>query len=236
VKIDPGAPIEFGLSGVTKRLEKLNSIYPIKFDNGIDFGAGKGAYSIELKSFIRNVFTFDINPDYIRILKERAKNYNGIHPFISSGIHTPVKSKYFESIFLIEVLEHIEDLPKAIEEVNRISKEKAVVYITVPNKYFILETHMVNILGMKLKGRYVPFLCCFDIVHNYIGTARRFSKKQLRNLFELYGFSLEGIDYMLPPFDNVKFARKYFVKLFEVLEKSFSRFISPTLIAVFRRN
>jgi len=236
MKIDPGAPIEIGLSGVNKRLHKLNDIYPIRFNNGVDFGAGKGAYSIELKDYISKIFAFDINSDYIKSLGEKNRSSTRIYPFISSGMQTSIKSRSVESVFVIEVLEHIENLDKTMIEIYRIAKENALIYVTVPNKYFVLETHLVNILGKKIKGKYFPFLSCFDFIHNKIGTARRFSPKRIKDLFQEHGFSFIGIDYMMPPFDNTKFARKYLIKFSEKFEKSVLKFFSPTITAVFKKN
>jgi hypothetical protein len=49
MKIDPGSTIEYKKEGLYKRIEKLNNMYPNKFDIEVDFVASNGAYSLFMK-------------------------------------------------------------------------------------------------------------------------------------------------------------------------------------------
>jgi SAM-dependent methyltransferase len=234
MKIDLGSPIEYNKDGLCKRIEKLNNIYPIKFDTGVDFGAGKGAYSIFLSSKVKSLTAFDLNWNNLTKIKNHPEGSN-IKLVITSGSKTCFKANSFDSLFAIEVLEHLDDLIAGIKEIKRILSKNGIAYITVPNKYFPLETHHIYLFNRAVDGKFIPFLSMFDRIHSRIGSARRFSVKSLLGYFEKEGFEMLGYDYMMPPFDNFKPGRKIIKPFTEILEKSFLRFLSANLIAVFRK-
>ncbi|MDR3609923.1 MAG: methyltransferase domain-containing protein [Ignavibacteriaceae bacterium] len=234
MKIDKGSPIEYDKGGLYKRLEKLNNIFPIKYNTGVDFGAGKGAYSLSLSDKIKSLIAFDVNKENLTEIRNHPRG-NNIKLVITSGSTTCFKDNSFESLFAIEVLEHLEDMDAGIREIKRILTRKGTAYITVPNKYFPLETHHVYLFNRMVDGRFIPFLSMFDFIHNKIGSARRFSIKSLSSYFEKEGFVLLGYDYLMPPFDNFKSGRVIIKPITEILEKSFLKFLSSNLVAVFRK-
>jgi ubiquinone/menaquinone biosynthesis C-methylase UbiE len=234
MKIDLGSPIEYNKDGLCKRIEKLNNIYPIKFDTGVDFGAGKGAYSIFLSSKVKSLTAFDLNWNNLTKIKNHPEGSN-IKLVITSGSKTCFKANSFDSLFAIEVLEHLDDIHAGIKEIKRILRDKGIAYITVPNKYFPLETHHVYMFNKAMDGRFIPFLSMFDWIHNKIGSSRRFSVKSLSSYFEKEGFEMLGYDYLMPPFDNFKSGRKIIKPFTEILERSFLRFLGANIAVVFRK-
>ena len=234
MKIDLGSPIEYNKEGLYRRIDKLNNIYPISFETGVDYGAGKGAYSLVLSEKVKSLTAFDLNKSNLSEIKNHIGG-NKINLVVSSGSKTCFKAESFESLFAIEVLEHLDDLQAGIREIKRILKERGIAYITVPNKYFPLETHHVYLFNRAVDGRFIPFLSMFDIIHNRIGSARRFSVKSLAVYFEKEGFEMLGFDYLMPPFDNFKSGRKIIKPITDILERSFIKFLSANLIVVFRK-
>jgi SAM-dependent methyltransferase len=234
MKIDKGSPIEFDKGGLFKRIEKLNNIHSIKFDTGVDFGAGKGAYSLFISGKVKSLIAFDLNKDNLLEIKKHPEGDN-IKLVITSGSKTCFKSGSFDSLFAIEVLEHLDDLQSGIMEIKRILSEKGIAYITVPNKYFPLETHHVYLFNKAIDGRFIPFLSMFDFIHNKIGSARRFTVKSLSHYFENEGFEMLGYDYLMPPFDNFISGRKLLKPFTDFLENSFLKFFGANLVIVFRK-
>lgn len=233
MKIDAGSPIMYGKSGVLLRLSKLNSIKNIDYNNCLDLGAGNGAYSLELKNSIKQVTAFDINKNYLNNLKSRI--YSSIFVVNGSSAYLPFKDNSFESVFLIETVEHFIELEKTVDEIYRVTKSGAIINVTVPNKYFILETHHVYIFGKTIDGRFIPFLPMSNFVHKRIGSARRFSVKSLSYVFDDKRYQIIGHDYILPPFDNIRLGQKYLKPLSKLVEKCRLIFLAPTLVAVFKR-
>ncbi len=235
MEIDLGAPIEFGVSGIVRRIEKLNKIQPFNFKRCVDFGAGKGAYSLALASNNFDVVSFDLNYENLSKVKDLI-NGNKIKLTVTSAMEIGFKKEIFDAAFIIEVLEHLNCPDKSLKELNRIMIPGSFIYVTVPNKYFFLETHLIKILGKKFKGKYFPFISMFDFIHNKIGTARRYSKKSLIEVFEKNGFSPVGFDYMMPPFDYFKLGKLIFGMIADMFEKSSLNFLSTTLVAVFKKD
>jgi len=232
MRIDKGSPLGYNKVGALKRLNKLNKIFPIGFNNALDYGAGIGAYSLILSEKVKKVVSMDINRNFLSELRGNKKN--NIEIVLTSGEISAFRDNSFDSLFAIEVLEHLSDVESGIKEIKRITRKDGVVYITVPNKYFPLETHHVYIFGVAIDGRYVPFLSMNDKIHRKIGSARRFSIKNLSSLFCNEGFELIGSDYIMPPFDNVKRAGKIFRPLMDMLEHSIFKVLSPNIALVFR--
>ncbi len=234
MKIDIGAPSEYGVSGIDKRIYKLRKIKEIPFGINLDFGTGIGAYFPKLKKYSKTLYAFDGELSYLKEFpKNNPKDSDKI--FLSIAEKVSVKDEIFDAVFAIEVLEHVNNLELALQEINRILKQKGLLFITIPNKYFPVDTHMVHFGKYHIKGRYVPFLCMFDSIHKKIGTARRFSKRNILNDFTKYGFDIVGTEYMMPPFDYLNFGRNYFKKISDKIEKSFFKSLSMTLIAVLRK-
>lgn len=75
-----------------------------------------------------------------------------------------------------------------------------------------------------------------DFIHSNIGTARRFSKKEIYRLSSKYGFEVVGVDYMMPPFDYWKFGKNMFLRMGNFIEDSFLKIFSMTIIAVLKKS
>lgn len=235
MEIGIGAPSEFNVSGINKRIEKLNRIHKIPNGINLDIGTGKGAYYEKILFYSEKLFAFDREISFLKKFKEKSQpNSNRI--FNGKTEQLPIKSEKFDAAFIIEVLEHVDDVDMTIKEINRILKKDGFLYLTVPNKYFLLDTHMVKFGKLSIKGKYVPFLTMIDFIHEIIGTARRFSKKELISIFEQNNFSIVGYDYMMPPFDYFKYGRKYLKSITESMEHSFLKHFSMTIVAVFKKN
>jgi SAM-dependent methyltransferase len=234
MKIDIGAPSEFGVSGVDIRINKLKAIHEIPYGVNLDLGTGIGAYYPEIKKHSKSLYAFDGEISYLRNFQKINPNDN-TKIFISTTENIAVRNELFDAIFAIEVLEHVKKLELTLDEINRILKPNGLFYVTVPNKYFPLDGHMVHFGKYFIEGRYVPFLPMSDFIHEKIGTARRFAPKDFYGNFTKHGFEVVGIDYMMPPFDYFKFGRKYIKKLSNKIEVSILKFFSMTLIIVLRK-
>lgn len=233
MKLDFGSPLEPGKEDGLKRLQVLEEIHPINFKNGLDLGAGKGAYSFLLSSKVEKLFCTDLQTEYVHGISLNGNK--NIFPFVSFAQNIPLASESLESVFCIEVLDHVEDLAGTISEIKRITKHGGFVFVSVPNKYFPFETHHVYFGKKRFDGRIVPFICMFDLIHKRIGSARRFSRKKLAKLFTEQDFALIGYNYFSLPFDNFKLGRLLIKPLTEFLLKTPFKIFSPTLTAVFNK-
>lgn len=104
----------------------------------LDIGCGSGYYQKQSK------FRGQINAD---ILKPRKKIPNFI---LCDAHHLPFKSRAFNKVFFLDVIEHVESPPKCLREIKRVTE--GVIIIGTPNALFF-----PKIVRTVLKGSYVPY-------------------------------------------------------------------------------
>ena len=189
---------------VSKRLQLLNRIHPFGGQIAVDLGCGKGSYTSEIAQWYEVIMGMDIVPENIVIARERLQS-NGsrkIHLLCAAGDAIPLANESVDSVFLIEVLDHVPFLLPCLEEVFRVLKPGGILFLTVPNCMFPWEIHPVRFLGGLMEPGWFPFLPWFKFLHDRMATARVFSKRGLRELGERAGFSLIGMETGYPPLEH----------------------------------
>jgi ubiquinone/menaquinone biosynthesis C-methylase UbiE len=188
---------------VSKRLQLLNQLCPLGGRIGVDLGCGKGSYANELAQRYDVIMAIDILPENLSIARERCQS-NGlrnIQLFCGAGDSLPLANESVDSVFMIEVLDHVPSLLPCLEEVFRILKPGGIFYLTVPHRRFPFESHPVRFWGKFKEPGWFPFLPWFKFFHDRMATARVFSKRSVRELGECVGFSLIGMGTGYPPLD-----------------------------------
>ncbi|MER3545234.1 MAG: hypothetical protein C4311_11700 [Chloroflexota bacterium] len=92
----------------------------------LDVGAGKGVYAAALAAQGFQVTAGDINPDYVAACAAR-----GLPALICDARHLPFADASFDTVTLVEVIEHIPDPDSLLAEAARVARMN--VLITVPN-------------------------------------------------------------------------------------------------------
>lgn len=137
-----------------ERSKIILSLLEFKKDSRfLDIGTGVGYYA--LQSAIRNPhgtnISIDISRSYIKqakkLLKNKTHGKGKILFKLADARALPFPDCYFDKILCTEVIEHVPDYKKIIEEISRVSKTGADILITFPSKYGFDE-----IIG-QLKGR-----------------------------------------------------------------------------------
>lgn len=109
---------------VSKNLIKLVSKYGEK--NILDIGCATGEYCRKLESKGFKCTGVDLNPKYIQIACK-----NGIKACVMNVKNLKFEDNSFDTSLLFEVLEHVDDLNTALDEVKRVTSKN--ILITVPN-------------------------------------------------------------------------------------------------------
>lgn len=190
--------------GVKRRLDVL---FDAGFDPAnqliLDLGAGACAYSRVMKDMhAQNIVSVDIN-------RERLKHADsGLNRINCSASLLPFRQHCFDCALIIEVLEHVDDDKSCIAEANRVLKDDAYLFITVPNSFFILETHGIRLFSTEIEnflGLGIPFVSFFpQVLRKHIERARIFSVKTLTKLVNEFDLQIFSIDYMMPPLDKIE--------------------------------
>jgi len=103
----------------------------------LDAGCGRGFYShaISFFSFIKKIESFDINESYLELAMSHCTDKR-IHIQKANIFRLPYPDNYFDFIIFSEVLEHLSNEKKALQELRRVLKSGGKIALTVPNRSF----------------------------------------------------------------------------------------------------
>jgi SAM-dependent methyltransferase len=109
---------------------------------------------------------------------------------------------------LFEVLEHVMKPEVVLREIGRVLEPDSILFLTVPNRFYIFETHGMQICQKQignLLGIGIPF---FSMVPNFVRRkferARIYTQAEVISLLMKYDFEPFLIEYLMPPLDIVK--------------------------------
>jgi SAM-dependent methyltransferase len=92
----------------------------------LDLGCGLGGYSKRLAERGFEVVGFDVASEYV----ERARQL-GVDARVYDGDRLPLEDDSVDTVFLLEVLEHLEDPARLLGEARRVARRN--VLVTTPN-------------------------------------------------------------------------------------------------------
>lgn len=98
----------------------------------LEIGCGAGGMLGPLGSF-GNVTGIDISQEYMEFCKQRGHD----RVVTGSGYALPFRDDSFDMVALFDVIEHIDDDQKVLEEVRRVLKPGGQVFISVPAYQFM---------------------------------------------------------------------------------------------------
>jgi ubiquinone/menaquinone biosynthesis C-methylase UbiE len=223
---DTGTPLN-----LQKRLALIQEYVQLPGKKIIDCGCGAGQYVVGLLA--SGVDAWGVEYEISKV-SQFQKAYPELSERISVGDieHLTFKDKSFDMALLNEVLEHIPEEMKALEEVKRVLKPGGTVIIFSPNRLYPFETHPTWLKNSTFKlpiylrlTPYIP-LGLGNRLFDY--SARNYWPAELRRLVEQAGFQIAHTDYMWQTFENISGNQPGIVaplrpmlrKLFSVLERT----------------
>ncbi|MFN3821606.1 MAG: class I SAM-dependent methyltransferase [bacterium] len=205
--IQPGRPAESGQLILERRWRILQkTVYPhLLAGRVIDLGCGNGAQTEVLVGHQVKVWGIDLfSPDQ----RDRPSFITeGKFPFIvGDAMEIPIKSSSVDLVTSFEVLEHVENDHTACQEVVRILKKGGGFFYTVPNRWWIFETHGAHIPHLsKIPWNRVPFLSYLPrSLHRRIAKARNYTLSEALQLSGLSGLIPQQWGYITAPMDILK--------------------------------
>lgn len=97
----------------------------------LDVGCGDGFFLEKIKNLGFDVYGTDISK---KRLKRAAKKMVGVKLFNYKAEDMPFKNNFFDIIICTDVLEHVEDPSKVINEMKRLAKNGGFVIVSFPNE------------------------------------------------------------------------------------------------------
>jgi ubiquinone/menaquinone biosynthesis C-methylase UbiE len=225
-----GRPIAAGASGIGRRLNAMTRIAHLEGKRLLDVGCGNGAYTERLASTFAETVAIDVSEAHLGDFRARCPH---IDVRILSVEQLDYPDRYFDVVVMIEVIEHLHDVQASLRQLHRVLKPDGVLVITAPNRLFPLETHLVRLRGRSFRGRYLPFLPWLPPVHSRLADARTYTRVSLRREVQRAGFRLDGVEYVMPPFDGSRFGNRFIRPLTDALERTPLRRFGVSIVASF---
>lgn len=237
--IQLGKPTEYGYN-----LPKLRFKLAQKYIKGpketlLDFGCGNGANTIYFKNDFQKIVGIDVEKSQLEIAKSYIKNHEirNIQYILYNGSKLPYRNNYFNDVVSFEVLEHTQDDFESLREIFRVLKKGGLLVLTVPNKWYLMETHGFNFpLQSLIPWNRVPLLSWLpDNIHSKYAKARIYSKRKILHKLESAGFKIKYHNYIMPPFDKVsnKSLKRMLTNIFNFVSRTHLKFfgVSHYIIA-----
>jgi cyclopropane fatty-acyl-phospholipid synthase-like methyltransferase len=211
-----GRPADFS-DEITKRririLQKVKQFCKKEF-SVLDIGCGNGASMFLLSSDMKNCYGVDIEKSHYEeflAFKKELKINNCYFEILD--IEKERISKQFERIISFEVIEHLRD-EKSIKVYYDLLQDGGLIAITVPNKWWIFETHGAKL--PLLPWNRVPFFSWLpQSLHERWANARIYTRQRIIKLLQSGGFTIQNVQYITAPLDVLSEGRiKRFLKKF----------------------
>lgn len=197
-----GKPSYLWRTGQRRRLEMVKKHVPLEGKKILDVGCGVGTYLKAFKQFSDDLYGTEFDP-------QRAKEAKKVTPNISvaSAEKLPFGEAVFDVVFSHEVLEHVKDDRRAVEEAARVLKLGGYLVLFIPNRLFPFETH-----GFYLGKRYIfgniPLIGYLPnfLRKKFAPHVRAYTTGEVKRLFAGLPVRLWRITQIYPGFDKI-FAR-----------------------------
>ena len=210
--IELGKPAEYGQYILERRFALARAYAPLAFVRGgfyLDVGCGNGAQTVLYAKHFDRWMGIDVESgrldefrrELVRGQYEAAAKPHDILEY--DGDRIPLGDGEVDCLTCIEVIEHTRSDARTIGELFRVLKPGGTAIITVPNKWWIFETHGANL--PLLPWNRVPFFSWLPRpIHERFAKARIYRKGQIERLIREAGFQIQKSLYVTAPMDMLK--------------------------------
>lgn len=120
----------------------------------LDLGCAEGPFLPTLNCYTKRTVALDIDYESIKISKKIVRNQkhqlSKVDLLHSDGLYLPFKDETFDIIICLEVLEHVKNTKKAVNEIHRVLNKNGVLVCSLPIEIG-LSLLIRNLLGKFLK-------------------------------------------------------------------------------------
>lgn len=172
----------------------------------LDFGCGTGTQTLLFADDFDRVTGVDVEATAIEKFHD-AISRGGLSGRIETieydGVTIPLPDASADFAISFEVLEHVLDERRALDELHRVLKPGARLAMSVPNRWWVFETHGAAL--PFLKWNRVPFFSWLPKpIHDRWARARIYSRGEIVRKVRDAGFHIESAVYITAPMDVVK--------------------------------
>ncbi len=95
----------------------------------LDIGCSAGHFLYAIKPYVKECVGIELNKKNVEFINKKLK----IKAYDKPVEETDLKKKYFDAIFCLQTMEHMEDPVKFLKTVRQYLKDDGIIYIEVPN-------------------------------------------------------------------------------------------------------
>jgi SAM-dependent methyltransferase len=172
----------------------------------LDFGCGNGAQTLLFAPQFAGTIAVDVDAAYVAECARRAARAglaDRVRCMAYDGNTLPVAGGTIDFAISFEVLEHVDDEARALAELHRVMKPGATLAISVPNRWWVFETHGAAL--PLLPWHRVPFFSWLPkTLHDRWARARIYSRSEIVRKLGGAGFEVQSAVYVTAPMDVVR--------------------------------
>jgi len=200
-----GVPAVEGQFILERRARLIRPLFPHEAGHLVDFGCGNGAQTLLFAEDFDRVTGVDVSAEFlgdfrreivVRGLESRFK------ALATDGGLIPLPDGAADVVTSFTVLEHVPDEQAALAEMRRILRPGGILIITVPNRWWIFETHGADL--PLLPWNRVPLVSWWPKrLHDRWARARIYGRREIEKILIQSGFSIDVSFRMTAPMDMI---------------------------------
>ncbi len=168
----------------------------------LEIGAGNGATLLLMSNEMKSCLGVDIFDHTAEFKKTRDEQGITNCDIIIRDIEKEDLDKKYDRLICFEVIEHFNS-EETVKRFARWLKPGALCAISVPNKWWVFETHGARL--PLLPWNRVPFFSWLPrFIHERFANARIYTKARIKKLLEASGFEIMEMKYITAPMDVLK--------------------------------
>lgn len=208
--IELGKPADYGQFILERRYRSARAYAREAFERGgfyLDVGCGNGAQTVLFARHFDRWMAIDVEEhrldEFRRVIADGtiALKDGTIRQY--DGERIPLDDGSVDVLTCIEVIEHTRSDSQTVRELFRVLKPGGTAIISVPNKWWIFETHGAN-LPVLPWNRVPLFSWLPKPIHSRFAKARIYRKPQIELLLQGAGFHIQKSFYITAPMDMVR--------------------------------
>jgi len=138
---EQGAKIKAALDGL-----RINRCFPV-----LDAGCGTGILFDYIARNVQEIVGVDISRKALVQAKQRAKSLENVHLVQADVDNMPLKENIFAHVFAFTIMQNVPSPTKTLNEIERVTKEDAIVVVTGMKKSFTLKSFKRVLTGAGLR-------------------------------------------------------------------------------------
>ena len=165
------------------RLEYIQKNTNLKNADILDLGCGGGLLTEQMHKHGANVVGLDASSKTIKIAKKHAKEQNLKIDYVNTNIEEYSNKKKFDVIICFELIEHVPNPSKLIENISKIIKPGGKLFLSTINR------NIYSFIFAKIIAEYV-----LNVIPQGTHSYEKFLKpSEIRKMINKFNFSMDDI-------------------------------------------